>query len=778
MTMPIFAQPVSVPAPSSAANSSNGARLVASDGRALPLERTSLVSDAGGGIARSVLQQVFRNDGDVPLEVTYLLPLPHDGAVSGYSFTLCGATTRGHVEPLALARERYEEALLEGKSAALLEQDRGSVFRQAIGNIPPGERIEIEVSVDHPLTWLDGGWELRFPTVVAPRYQSGRETSATVAVALPAEGQAMPTHQVRVSIADNVLGVPRSPSHSIAIEYAEPVCASVSNAQLDRDLVIRWQVAEQSVGARLETARLAAQNPRVAAQFGLLTLVPPSVDAKAMSRDLIVLLDTSGSMSGEPLAQAVRIVSALVQSLNEHDSLELIEFGSRPRRWREGAAPVTPENERAALTWLAALRAGGGTEMRSGIEAALATLRAGALRQVILVSDGLIGFEQEVLERLMTKLPESCRFHSIGVGHATNGSLLQPAARAGRGACIVVAPGEDVEAPCARLLARTARPLVVNLRISGTALAEAAQRPLDLYSGAPALLPLALKAEGGTLEILGETPDGSFVRRLEVEPRAAGSGNARITALYARNQVEDLELLFAAKPGERERVNVRIEQLGVDFQIATRLTSWVAVDDVVRVDGSRGSRRVEQPQTLPAGLSAEGLGLHAPRSMAFAVAGFAPPSPASPELLKMRRVMAPVASTPAGAGADAPARSRGLLQRVRGFFAGGGSLEQAPPPSETLRGLIRINNEKRFAIAIATSNELRWALPARVKLELADGSSLVLEVEQKHSTQSGTIAAGLEIRLVCRLLQKLPAEAVRMTIELEHEQRWIVELAS
>ncbi|HYP89468.1 MAG TPA: VIT and VWA domain-containing protein, partial [Polyangiaceae bacterium] len=607
--MPSFAEPTNVPPSTDDVQPrlSSGARLVSRDGQPLPLERTRLASEAGGGVARSVLRQRFRNHGREALEVTYLLPLPSEGAVSGYSFELNGVVTRGKVETARLAREQYEEALLAGRSAALLEQERSSVFRQAIGNIPPGQHIDLEVTIDHPLTWIGDGWELRFPSVVAPRFQSGATASSTVPIALASDDDlSTPSapHEVTLQILDEHREPPRSPSHALQTSPGEPGLVQIAQARLDRDVVVRWSVAEAEVGARLETAGISGDR-----QLGLLTLLPPRQEPRSLPRDLIVLLDTSGSMAGEPLAQAVRVVSALVASLQARDRLELIEFGSSARRWRPSAITATDAAKRDALAWLGQLRAGGGTEMRSGIQAALASLRTGALRQVILVSDGLIGFEREVLEQLSRNLPESCRFHSVGVGHGTNGSLLTPAARAGRGACIIVTPGEDVEPACERLLARTAAPLIVNLRLSGTALLQAPLRPVDLYRGAPALLPLALRASGGSLEIAGETPDGPFALRLEVEPRSPGTGRERLAALYARDRIEDLELALAAGTGELERTEREIEKLGLDFQIASRLTSWVAVSEHIDVDGTRSSRRVEQPQQMTAGLSAEGLGL-------------------------------------------------------------------------------------------------------------------------------------------------------------------------
>ena len=150
---------------------SNGARLVAADRRELPLTGTSLRAEAGGGVARTVVEQRFTNPYAEALAVTYSLPLPADGAVVGFGFRIGERRIAGEVAKRADARERYERALMEGKSAALLEQERSSLFTQEIGNLPPGETIVAEVVVDQPLRWIDeGAWEWRFPTVVAPRY--------------------------------------------------------------------------------------------------------------------------------------------------------------------------------------------------------------------------------------------------------------------------------------------------------------------------------------------------------------------------------------------------------------------------------------------------------------------------------------------------------------------------------------------------------------------------------------------------------------------------------
>ena len=342
-------------------------------------------------------------------------------------------------------------------------------------------------------------------------------------------------------------------------------------------------------------------------------MVPPEAGAgyRPVSRDLIVLVDTSGSMSGEPLAQAARVVAAVIETLGDEDRIELIEFGSAPVRWRAGATAATRAAKREAIDWVKGLRASGATEMRTAIVEALRTVRQGAQRQVILVTDGQIGFERQVVEEICDRLPLSSRLHTVGVGSAVNRSLTGPAARAGHGVEVVIGLGEDPEKAAQRLAARTGTPLLVDLSIEGSALIEHAPSRLpDLFGKAPALLGLALRPEGGEIVLRGRTPEGGWEQRIAVEPVAEGTGNEAIAALFGREKVEDLEMRLAAGGGAQE-IDREVERVGVEHQISTRLTSWIAVSEERTVDPTDPRRSVRQPHELPFGMSAEGLGLRA-----------------------------------------------------------------------------------------------------------------------------------------------------------------------
>jgi Ca-activated chloride channel family protein len=618
MAMP--AHPITA-ALSPAAASSGGA-LVSLDGRALPLRHTALQARAKGGVARTVVRQTFTNPYPDALEVTYQLPLPADGAVSGFRFELDGVEVVGEVDRKHRARERYEQALVEGRTAALLDQERPNLFTQRVGNLPPRSTVVCEVTVDQRLAWLDeGAWEWRFPTVVGARYL-GAEGRVADAARLRVEASEAPLpHRLalELTVADAIPGghSPESPTHPTEVVRGEG--AAVVNfregegARLDRDVVVRWPVVESLPGLALDVARAPDGAPDRGAAYGLLTIVPPAPAAKMKSlpRDLIFLIDTSGSMGGKPLAQAARVASAMIETLTERDRVEVIEFSSEPRRWKVSPVYATEAYKREAVAWVRGLTAGGSTEMRAALLAALEPLRAGAQRQVVLITDGYIGFEREIVETVYRKLPGGCRLHTLGVGSSVNRALTGPAAQAGRGVEQVVGLDEDAERAARRLVERTHAPLVTELTVDGDGAAAVSPARLpDLFAASPVLISLRLGAPGSAVRVRGKTERGAWEQTIRVPEAAPAAAGGAVRARFARDRVEDHELHLAAG-GDAGEIDRAIEALGVDYQIATRLTSWVAVSRERTVDPAAKRRAETQPQELPYGVSAEGMGLRA-----------------------------------------------------------------------------------------------------------------------------------------------------------------------
>ena len=520
-------------------HTANGARLVSASGQTLPLRDISLASEVVAGIARTVLRQHFTNPYSIPLELLYQFPLPADGAISAYEIVAGGRRIVGRVERRDDARAEYEAARLTGRTASLVEQERPNLFTQHLGNIPASTDVTVQLTVDHPLTWLPGiGWEWRFPTVVAPRYLGAEKVvddSQAVTVDVTTDPVSLQA-SVALTILDDVQEAPISPTHSVAVN-GKTVTVD-GNAALDRDVVIRWSVPSLTPGCTVRAGRPSPQATDASTAYGLLTIVPPTVPAAALPRDLILLLDVSGSMQGRPLAHLKSVVTKLIDSLGGEDTLEMVAFASGQERYSLEPVHTTEAERRKALGWVESLAAGGGTELISAIEEALRPVRAAASRQVVVVTDGLIGFEAAAVRAIRDKLPGQSRLHTVGIGSGSNRAFLRPAARAGRGVEIVIDLDETAERGLIRILAATSQPVVADVTIQGTAMADAPPRLPDLLSGSPVVAGFRLRSDGGTLVVRGQTADGPWEEHLTVEPLPQGAGSNAVQALWARETIE------------------------------------------------------------------------------------------------------------------------------------------------------------------------------------------------------------------------------------------------
>ncbi|MGH7327279.1 MAG: VIT domain-containing protein, partial [Polyangiaceae bacterium] len=330
------------------------------DAKTLPLRATGISCQAGAGIARVVLAQTFANPHAEALHVTYTFSLPAESAVGGFRFRIGDKVIVGDIDKKQAARERFEEAVLAGQTAAILEEDRSSLFSQEIGNVPPGAEVVVEIALDMKLHWLDEGmWEWRFPLAAAPRYLGacGRVADAKKIAFDVAES--MPVRASRsMHVADAITNgrSPESPSHPLSCVAGANGCAvelgGGNAATLDRDVVVQWSVSSGKIGISCEVA--GPREGRLGDAHALVTIVPPheSAHATPVKRDVTFLLDTSGSMGGAPIEQAKRIVLAMLDGLGDDDRFEMIEFSNSPRRFQRGLAHATKMEKAGAAAWV------------------------------------------------------------------------------------------------------------------------------------------------------------------------------------------------------------------------------------------------------------------------------------------------------------------------------------------------------------------------------------------------------------------------------------------
>jgi Ca-activated chloride channel homolog len=595
----------------------------------LPLDRIDVRAEITGLTSSVELTQDFVNAFDVPLEATYVFPLPDRGAVTRMRMTADGRVVEAELREREAARQAYDEAVASGRRASIAEEERPDVFTMRVGNILPGERVSIALTLVNPLTYEDDEATFRFPLVVAPRYIPGAAL-ADIAVgdghaddtdAVPDASRITPPvllpgfpHPVALAIevgidpAGLALSEVRSSLHTVSTEDGRIRVQPGERA--DRDFVLRLRYAAEELTDSLVLV------PDADGDDGTyqLTVLPPVSSAPPRPRDLVLVLDRSGSMAGWKMVAARRAAARIVDTLTGGDRFAVLTFDDRidrPAGLPDGLVEASDRNRYRAVEHLARIDARGGTEMVAPLRQALALLggsRNGDNRDardaiVILVTDGQVGNEDQLLRELSGDL-HRVRVHAVGIDQAVNAGFLWRLASVAGGRCELVESEDRLDEAMDAIHRRIGAPLAcsLSLRAEGLATIEDTASPAqlpDLFPGVPLVATGRYRGRAtGSLNLRGTTGEGG-------DWSATVAGRRReapaVTAQWARAHLRDLEDRYAAASGDsREDLERRIVNTSLRFGVLCRFTAYVAVDSRVVAEGGL-QHRVMQPVEVPAG---------------------------------------------------------------------------------------------------------------------------------------------------------------------------------
>jgi Ca-activated chloride channel homolog len=594
-----------------------GLLMIASEGAApsggaspLPLKHTAVRASLSGPQSRVTVIQIFTNPFSTPIEAVYIFPLPHQAAVSDLTIKIGPRVVKGIVKRRDEARSMYEAARKQGKTAALLEQQRPNVFTQSVANILPGHEIQVEITYDEVLKYEDGTYEFVYPMVVGPRYipagvTDGKKVNPPV---LP-PGTLNP-HEVSLDLSIDA-GVPitklESPSHQIIVApftaLTQPTSGTVkvtlspNDVVPNKDFVLRWKVATTKPQIAVIDHRSAKGG------FFMLFFQPPATAApEAITpKELIFVLDTSGSMSGEPIAITKRAMRHALQNLNAHDTFQILRFNEGVSGMSRLPLPATPEAIRAGISYVNGLDASGGTEMVSPLRAALAYPATGRLRIVVLMTDGLVGNEAEIFKMIEEDLGPDGRIFSFGVGSSTNRLLLDGVAEAGRGAAQYIALEEDPLPQVDTFYDRVRSPVLTHISLDWGGLPVEDMSPgriPDLFLGQPVVLVgRYTRGAKGSVKVRGKVAGKPVEWSIPVELHDDLPDNASLAQLWARRKIHEL----SRREAENEKP---ITELALRFGIASSFTSFIVVDEQVVNEGGV-MKTIQVPVEMPAGVSYE-----------------------------------------------------------------------------------------------------------------------------------------------------------------------------
>ncbi|MCA9083995.1 MAG: VWA domain-containing protein [Planctomycetaceae bacterium] len=574
----------------------------------VPLKHTAVEGNIDGYIATVDVTQQFHNPYDSKIEAVYVFPLPQNAAVNEFVMTVGERKIRGIIREREKAEQIYAAAKAQGHVAALMTQERPNIFTQKVANIEPGKQIDINIRYFNTLQYDDGAYEFVFPMVVGPRYNPPATSDGIGAVPRSKHDSSGQKTEVQylapgersghdVSLSLNIsAGVDiedvQSVNHAVNVkdvcESRRSITLAAGDSIPNKDFVLRYKVA----GDQIKTAMLTHEDEH--GRYFTMMLYPPADLSKVQRSpmEMVFVLDCSGSMSGQPIAQAKAAVRHALQSLTPRDTFQIIRFSNNASQLGTEPVLATEDNIKRGLKYLDSLNGSGGTQMIEGIKAALDFPHdEGRFRLVSFMTDGYIGNEQQILSTLHEKLGAS-RVFSFGVGQSPNRFLMDRMAILGRGAVTYLSLNDDAVAIMDRFNRRISHPAMTDLSIDWGSMKVAdvyPQRLPDLIVGRPVVITGRFEGQPDVVKVNGriDMEPQSFAVALDEENAVAQ--HKGIAAVWARLKIKDLMNYATQAPEAVETVQAAVTETALSYNLMSAYTSFVAVDSLSRTAGESGT---------------------------------------------------------------------------------------------------------------------------------------------------------------------------------------------
>ena len=625
-----------------------------------PLKHTDVKANISGFIARVTVTQTFHNPYDEKIEAVYVFPLPHTAAIDDMTMTVGERRIVGLIKRRAEAQAIYQEAIKQGKTASLLEQERPNIFTQSVGNIQPNAEVRIEISYVDVLDYDMGTYEFHFPMVVGPRYIPGTAISkkpelpkelkgkvgeSEAPLDAPADGgdpsgtgvapdtDRVPdasritppvlkpgyrtAHDISLSVSLDA-GVPiqdiQIVNHKADVDRVDASGATAVLSPADsipnKDFVMKYAV----VGEKPGMAVLAHSKGPEQGYFML--MIQPKLDAElaeAPPREIVFLVDVSGSMRGEPTQKVKETMHHFLRLTKPKDTVQVITFSNRAAKLFEKPVPATQANIEHALNFTQQIRGGGGTEMLKAIKLVLnEPVDRERVRIVVMLTDGYIGNETEIIAEIDRRAGDQIRFSAIGIGTSPNRYLIDGVAKHGGGLADVIALNTDPGPLVAQIAERIHRAQLARIEIdwNGLSVYDTYPRRIpELGVGRPTLM-FGRYGAGGSkkIELSGSAEGKPLKYKLHVTLPDAQPAHDVLSKVWARKKIEDISAQLHA--ADAPEIIEEITNIALTHQLMTQYTSFVAVDenDMQPInEEAKAPRQVVVPVPLPEGTDFRGF---------------------------------------------------------------------------------------------------------------------------------------------------------------------------
>ena len=582
----------------------------------LPLKHTGATVAISGVIADVQVRQTYVNNGEKPLEATYVFPASTRAAVYAMKMTIGERVLSAVVREKEEAREMYEQAKEEGKSTSLLEQERPNVFTMNVANIMPGDTIHVDLRYTELLVPENGMYAFVYPTVTGPRYAGetkGKDATANarwVENPYTREGEA-PAYSFDLTATVSA-GMPiqalRSNTHDIDVRYknkTRAVCSLAKNERKggNRDFILQYRLS----GDRIESGLLLQQGKTE--NFFLAMLQPPERPDPGATppREYIFVMDVSGSMHGFPLNISKSLMEALLEDLSPQDRFNVLFFAGGSTELFAQSQPADSAHLQQALKYVSNRSGSGGTNLLTALKKAFSMeITEDYSRSFVILTDGFVSVERETFQLIREKLSEANVF-TFGIGSSVNRYIIEGMARAGMGKEFVATSSSEASVQADLFKSYIEQPVLTNISYEtpGFETYDIARQNLpDVFAERPVLLYGKWKGKPrGTVRITGRSGTQDYQAELNVN-KAEGKEHKALKYLWARDKIRQMD--DYARVSSVKDLRAEIVQMGLKYNLLTRYTSFVAIDSLVRNDSTLVT--VKQPLPLPKGVTNHAMG--------------------------------------------------------------------------------------------------------------------------------------------------------------------------
>jgi Ca-activated chloride channel family protein len=583
--------------------SQDGSQTIA--GEALSTEISMSVS---GPILRVKVKQRFKNTSQMWLEGMYSFPLPEQAAVDQLRMIIGERIVEGQIKEKQAAKKSYEKARANGQRASLLNHHRTNIFTTSVANIAPKEEIVVEFEYQQVLDFQDHQYNLRFPMVSTPQYTPAR-TQLDKDFINPIEAirssDSKPGNPVSIKVdlqPGFPIELPSSISHPVSVDDLGKEHYQVNlngTAELsNRDFILSWKLKP------LSKPMVSILREDVGDQsYGLMMVMPPQASAEtapAIPRELIWVLDVSGSMQGESIEQARSAILKALSKLRQEDYFNIIYFNTQAWQLFPNSRAGNADNLNFARDKILKLEANGGTEMRSALNLALNQQNnSERLRQLIFVTDGAVSNEAELFSYIQANLGAT-RLFTVGIGSAPNSYFMRKAAITGRGSFTYISQPQEVTTKINRLLRKLETPALTDLGfdLNDPTVSVLPQVLPDVYLGEPVYISFKAENFPSYAELTGKLNGTPSSLRLSLDTNSKHEG---IAVEWARRKISELVDRFQEDNNEtKPRLREEAIEIALGHHQVSKFTSLVAVDKApVRGGALLNNKRI--PVNAPKG---------------------------------------------------------------------------------------------------------------------------------------------------------------------------------